>query len=261
MGDDAEFAQCDAEFRLRDRANLQIPTAIRHLDYNVHTVRTGIEVVADAGLTLDEVVADPFRLLTGSAYQDGNVMRCDPFHPATRALIALRLAAATSDADVLGEAVTEAHTAIAQHGVPPEIDCAYAVGTRGEDFCAVEVIAAMWTGESLPVPRRNLLRRLWSRLWRRLRWRLPPPTLSPEQWRERADAAYTMAGALVAMPADHPARPAVCEYTRAVMNPGVPGGLMEPYERKVYDALMKWAKTHKGSGWGPHEQSGRNGNQ
>lgn len=239
------------KFRQRDRANLEIPTSVRHLDYSVHTARTGPEVLADAGLTLDGVLKNPFRLLSGDAYGGGNTFRVDPFHPAARALIDLRLAAATNDASVLGKAVTHAVDAIAAHGAPPEIDDAYAVGVRGQDFCAPDVIAALWTGGSLPVHRGNLARRVWRRLRRRV-----PPTLSPEQWRERADAAYTMAGALVAMPADHPARPAVREYTEAVMAPGVSGGLMVQYESRVYDALMAWAKTHKGGGWGPREPSG-----
>lgn len=234
-------------FQERCRANLQVPLVARHLDYEVTTIRSGQEVLTDAGLTTEEVLADPTLLLRGEAYDGGLTTHVDPFHAATRWLIALRLAAGTQDEDVLEAAVAMAVDAIAEHGVPPEISDVHSVGLRAQDFSAADVVGSLYIPSAEPEAGR--LSRVAHRIRRALRTR-PMPTFSAGRWLDRAEAGYTMVGARASMPADHPARSLVTGYTEVVLDPGVVDSLVMLRGDHVGAVLWEWAEKAPRYGWG-----------
>lgn len=202
--------------RDRCRANLDTPMIVRDWDYQVTTVRTGEEILAAAGLTEQEVLSDPTLVLSSDeAYAGGNSLRIDPFHPAARALISLRLAAGTGDEKTLEAAIAMATDALAEHGVPPEIADAHAIGDRAENFDPIDVVGSLY------VPPTEERQSLWARIRRR-----PLPTVTASEWAARADAAYTMIGARVGMPDHHRARPIVTGYVDALANPAVPAAIV-----------------------------------
>ena len=205
--------------RDRCRANLQIPDFVRHWDYEVKTDRSGDEVLETIGVSMAEAINDPSVLLRNDlAYAGGSSTKLDPFHPATRSLIALRLSAGTWDEETIETAFAMASEALAEHGVPPEIDDVYAIGDRAENFSVGDVIGALYA----PPTDRPQRRSLWAWILRRDR-----PAVPAAHWAARTDAAYTMIGARVAMPAHHHARTVVTEYVDAVCNPLVSGALVE----------------------------------
>jgi|SRR5699024_512104 len=205
--------------RARCRSNLQIPGLVRDWDYEVKTVRTGDEVLEAAGVSLADAISDPSVLLRSDhVYGGGNSIRIDPFHPATRALIALRLSAGSRDKDTIEAGLAMSSDALAEYGVPPEIHDVYSIGDRAEHFSAVDVIGAMY----VPPTDLRARRSLWARLLRRDR-----PAVPPAHWAARTDAAYTMIGARVAMPAHHHARAVVTAYADAVCNPLVSSAVVE----------------------------------
>lgn len=215
--------------RDRCRANLQIPDFVRHWDYEVKTVRSGDEVLDTIGLSLAEAINDPSVLLRDDlAYGGGSSIKMDPFHPATRALIALRLSAGTWHKDTIETGLAMASDALAEHGVPPEIEDVHAIDDRAENFSAADVIAALYVPPTDLPPRRSL----WTWLLRRDR-----PAVPAAHWAARADAAYTVIGARVAMPAHHHARTVVTAYADAICNPLVTGPLVENRGNEVCQIL------------------------
>jgi len=202
--------------RDRGQRNLTIPLLVRDWDYAVETVRTGEEILAAAELTQQAVLADPTLVLSSDeAYGGGSSLLIDPFHPAARALIALRLAAGTGDEKTLEAAIAMAADALAEHGVPPEIADVYATGDRAENFSAIDVIGSLY------VPPTEGRQSLWARIRRR-----PLPTVTASEWAARSDATYTMIGARVSMPGHHSARSVVTGYVDALANPAVPSSLV-----------------------------------
>lgn len=202
--------------RDRGQRNLSIPQLVRDWDYQVTTVRTGEEVLTAAELTQQAVIADPTLLLSSDeAYGGGSSLKIDPFHPAARALIALRLAAGTGDEETLEAAIAMAADALDEHGVPPEIADVYAIGNRAENFDPIDVVGSLY------VPSTEERQSLWARIRRR-----PLPTVTASEWAARADAAYTMIGARVGMPGYHRARPVVSAYAEALANPAVPAAIV-----------------------------------
>lgn len=221
--------------RDRCRNNLQIPDLVRSWDYEVITVRTGDELLRTVGVSLAEAIADPSVLLrTDHAYGGGNSIRIDPFHPASRALIALRLSAGTREEETIESALAMASEALAEHGVPPEIDDVYAVGDRAQNFSAGDVIAALYVPPTDLPPRRSL----WTWLRRR-----DCPAVPAAHWAARVDAAYTVVGARVAMPEHHHARAVVTAYADAVCNPLVTGPLVENRGDEVGQILTDALQT------------------
>lgn len=229
------------------RENLRIPLGVRDLDYDVQMVRSGDEVLADAGLTVAEVLNDPTLLLRREAYQAESI-RIDPFHAAAGPLISLRLAAGTWNEDVLEIAVAMAVDAIAEHGIPPEIADVCATDLRAEDYSDVAVIGAMFIPSAEPQPSRKEPFFSWMRrvLGPILRSPHREPTISPYHWAERADAAYTMVGARASMPADHPARSQVTQYLDTLLDPRVPDALVLLRGIQVGDLLTKWSESGRG---------------
>lgn len=204
--------------RHRCHNNLLIPELVRDWDYEVGTVRTGDEVLEHAGVSLADILADPTVLLrSDQAYGGGSSIRIDPFHPAARALIALRLSSGTGDEDSLETAVAMASDMLAEHGVPPEIEDVYAIGDRAENFAVEDVIGVLY----VPPTELPWRRSLWARMRRR-----ELPAVPAAHWAARSDAAYTMIGARVALPVHHHARAVVTAYTEALANPAVPAALV-----------------------------------
>lgn len=230
------------EPRDRCRANLLTPVVVRDMDYKVQTVRSGEQVLAESRLSLDDVLANPMLLLcSDEAYSGGAAMRIDPFHAAARSLIALRLATGTRDEDVLEAAVAMAVDAIAEHGVPPEIADVHAVGVRANDFSTADVVAALYIPRAEPQsgrsPRRSWIRRVLGRRNTDL-----TPTVTPFEWADRADAAHTMIGARVSMPAHHPARSEVTAYTEVLLNPALPTELVVQRGTLMTLLLTEWSE-------------------
>ncbi|GAA3288199.1 hypothetical protein [Nesterenkonia halobia] len=209
-----------AQYRRKALNNLKTPGAVRPMEYRVDAVRSGTDVLAQEALSPRAVVADPTLMLSGGAYAGGATTAMDPFHPTTAAMTRLRFAAATHDEGIMEKAMDEASDALVTHGPPDQIERVSAVGTRAEEFSAMDVVAAM------------------------------PDWSTTGTWMGRAEDALVMCGVLAAVPHDHPARSAIEEYTRVLANPGVEAPLLQPYEDKVHSALMNWAKVHEANGWG-----------
>lgn len=179
------------QFAGKARENLGGPAFAREMEYNVNTVRSGDDVLSNAGLTKDQIVQDPTTLLRSDAYNGGSTTAMDPFHPATASLNELRFASSSGDESAIEGAVEKAVNAISQHGVPSQVDGVHSIGDKATSFEPVQLLGAM-------------------------------PQLSENTtWQERADSAHTMMAAQVAMPQDFPARQSVEEYTSALANPGV----------------------------------------
>lgn len=228
------------EPRDRCRANLLTPVVVRDIDYKVQTVRSGEQLLAESRLSLDDVLANPMLLLSSDeAYSGGAAIRIDPFHAAARSLIALGLATGTRDEDVLEAAVAMAVDAIAEHGVPPEIADVHAVGVRANDFSIADVVAALYIPRAEPQsgrsPRRSWIRRVLGR-------RNTDLTVTPFEWADRADAAYTMIGARVSMPAHHRARSEVTAYTEVLLNPALPTELVVQRGTLMTLLLTEWSE-------------------
>lgn len=178
-------------FAEQAKANLNGPSFAREMEYNVNTVRSGADVLSQAGLSQEQVTSNPTLLLSGEAYDGGSTAKMDPFHPATGAMNQLRFAASSGDEEAMERAVDQASDAVAQHGVPNQVSGVSSIGERAQNFESVQLVGAM-------------------------------PNLSENaSWQERADAAHTMMAAQVAMPETFPAREAVQNYTDALTNPGV----------------------------------------
>lgn len=194
------------------RGNLSGPEFSREMEYNVSTVRTGDDVLTNAGFTKQQAIADPTTLLSGDAYDGGRTTAMDPFHAATRALNELRFAGNSGDETAIQRAVERAADAIHQHGVPNQVDGAHSIGDRASRFEAVEIVAAM--------PRLG-----------------DSPT-----WMERAEAAHTMQAAQVAMPADTPVgiRTEVADYTAQLSRPGVDLGALAEQQADLIESIAWW---------------------
>lgn len=210
-------------YREKALKNLDVPLDLRPFEYEVKAVRTGDDVLAMEGLSFQGVLYEPRHLLVGDVYNGGSAMALDPFHPATDALVALRMAASSGIPAAFHSANMRASLALSEHGVPPQIESAWAIDTRAAEFSAMDVIAVM------------------------------PDLTEITRWRDRAQAAYEMRGALVAVPGDNPARAAIWEYTWLLSNPTVELILLEPYVDSVLAALEEWRATHEGGGWGIHQ--------
>lgn len=179
------------EHRRRAGQNLHIEPELRAYEYEVKTVRTGEEVLADAGLSPDDVHIDPRLLVRGSAYGGGDSLRIDPFHRATSRLRWLQFAVHTGNPDSIHAAIIHASKALRDYGVPAEIEDVYAIDQRAAEFQFVDVLAAM-------------------------------PVLTVDTpWMERLEGVRYMIGAFVAVPGDHPARTAIREYTWHLATPSV----------------------------------------
>lgn len=180
-----------AQFADTAKENLSGPAFSREMEYSVNTVRSGDDVLSNAGLTKEQVAQDPTTLLRSDAYEGGATTKMDPFHPATASLNELRFASSSGDEDAIEKAVAKAVDSVSQHGVPSQIDGVHSIGDRSSSFEPVQLLGAM-------------------------------PQLSENtSWQERADAAHTMMAAQVAMPQDFAARQSVEDYTSALANPGV----------------------------------------
>lgn len=225
-----QLAQVNRVYRAKALRGLRTPAHVIYLDYDVDTVRSGDEVLVREGISPQQAVEEPWRLLSGDAYNGGSTMAMDPFHPATAPLNELRFAVTHAvehqDEATMEVAAQRAGAQLAKHGPPPEINLVCAVGHRAQAFSAMDILALM------------------------------PNLELPHTWQDRADATYALMGALAGMPADNPARPAVEEYVAMLATPGVPPGFMTVYEVSVCDALMAWGKTHERSGWGIDERPG-----
>lgn len=158
------------EYAEQARGNLTGPDFSREMDYNVSTVRSGDDVLHNADLTKQQVMADPTVLLSGSAYDGGRTTAMDPFHPATGALNSLRFAGSSGNEADIESAVAKAVTAIDRHGVPDQIDGVHYIGdTKFDPF---DLVGAM------------------------------PELRESMTWQERAEVAHTMQAAQVGLPAD-----------------------------------------------------------
>lgn len=178
-------------FAEQAKENLGGPAFAKEMEYSVNTVRSGDDVLSNAGLSKEQVIKDPTVLLSGDAYNGGSTTAMDPFHPATGAMNELRFASGSGDENAIEGAVAKAVDAISQHGVPSQIGGVHSIGDRAANFDAVQLVGAM-------------------------------PQLSENaSWQERADAAHTMQAAQVAMPHDFGERDSVEEYTSALSRPGM----------------------------------------
>lgn len=163
------------EYAEQAKENLSGPAFSQEMEYKVNTVRSSDDVLNNVGLSQEQVVANPTLLLSGDAYNGGSTTAMDPFHAATPALNELRFAGSSGSEDAIQSAVEKASEAISQHGVPNQIDGVHAIGDRAGKFDPVALVGAM-------------------------------PTLTESMsWQERAEAAYTMQAAQVALPEDAPA--------------------------------------------------------
>lgn len=191
------------EHRRRAGQNLRIEPELREYEYEVQTVRTGDEVLADADLTPDDVHIEPRHLVRSSAYEQGDPLRINPFHRATSRLHWLRFADHTGNPDSIHVAMIHASKALREYGVPSEIDDAYAIDHRAQEFQRVDVLAAM------------------------------PVLTEDTPWLDRLEGVQYMLGAVVATPRDHPARTAIREYTWHLATPSVTNEALWVFEESV----------------------------
>lgn len=196
------------ELRRRAGQNLRIEPELRAYEYEVQTVRTGNEVLADAGLTLDDVHIEPRHLVRSSAYEHADPLRIDPFHQATSRLRWLRFADHTGNPDSIHAAIIHASKALREYGVPSEVEDVYAIDNRAEEFRFVDVLAAM------------------------------PVLTEDTPWMDRLEGAGYMMGAYVATPKDHPARTAIREYTWHLATPSVDYVQLSFFEEWVRELLV-----------------------
>lgn len=165
-----------ARYAEQAKENLSGPTFSHEMEYKVNTVRSSDDVLNHAGLSKEQVVDNPTLLLSSDhAYNGGSTTAMDPFNAATPALNELRFAGSSGNEDAIQSAVEKASELIHQHGVPNQIDGVHSIGDRAGSFDPVALVGAM-------------------------------PTLTESMtWQERAEAAYTMQAAQVALPEDAPA--------------------------------------------------------
>lgn len=194
------------------RENLAGPDFSREMDYNVSTVRSGDDVLHNADLTKQQVIADPTVLLSGSAYDGGRTTAMDPFHPATGALNELRFAGGSGSEADIESAVAKAVSAIDRHGVPDQVGGAHSIGDRATRFDPAEIIGAM------------------------------PRLGTDATWQERAEAAHTMQAAQIALPADAPTeiRDNLAEYTSQLSRPGVDLGGLADQKFDLIEQISWW---------------------
>lgn len=203
-----EWKAINAEYGQRARDNLSGPAFTRETEYKVAQVRSGDDVLHDAGLTRAEVMDNPTKtLLAGSAYNGGDTSVMDPFHPATQKMVDLRMATQSGDQDAIQNAVENAVNAVEAHGVPNQVSGVHAIGERAAQFEPVALVGAM-------------------------------PTITDQSsWQERAEAVQTMTGAMAAMPADYAARGPVQEYASALANPAVGAGQLDALKVQAVNAV------------------------
>lgn len=179
------------EYAEKARENLGGPAFAKEMDYSVKTVRSSDDVLTNAGLSRDQVVQNPSVLLSGDAYNGGSTTSMDPFHAATPTLNELRFAGGSGDEDAIQKAVEKAADAISLHGVPNQVDGVHSIGDRASSFDPIALVGAM------------------------------PDLRESMSWQERAEAAYTMQAAQVALPEGAPAviRDGVHEFTDYLSRP------------------------------------------
>lgn len=199
-------------FAEKAKENLNGPVFAKEMEYSVSTVRSGDDVLSNAGLSKEQVMANPTLLLTSDAYEGGATTKMDPFHPSTAALNELRFVSSSGDEDSIQAAVAKAVDSISEHGVPSQVNGVNSIGDRAERFDPVQLVGAM-------------------------------PQLSENMtWQDRADAAYTMMAAQVALPADTPSevRESVELLTTQLARPGVPLGDVAEHEADAIEAVSWW---------------------
>lgn len=201
-----------SHFAEKARGNLTGPEFSREMEYSVNTVRSGDDVLNNAGLSKQDVIADPTTLLSGDAYDGGRTTAMDPFHAATPALNELRFAGSSGNEADIESAVAKAVDKISQHGVPDQVSSVHSIGDRASKFDPAEIVGAM-------------------------------PRLGTEAtWQERAEAAHTMQAAQVAIPADTPTeiRANLEAYTSQLSRPGADLGGLADQQADLIEQISWW---------------------
>lgn len=185
------------QFREQALNNLTEPAFMQDVHYAATGRTQGADVLDAVGVSRAQAVQDPSVLFTSQAYGSDSTARMDPFHPSAGALNDLRFAASAGDQDQLQEALGRASEAIRDHGVPDYVSSVHSIGDKADQFSSASVLGAI-------------------------------PNITPEtSLSERAGAARAMMGAQAAMPADHPAREVVGDYTDALADPSADSATLD----------------------------------
>lgn len=207
-GGTPSLAESYEHYAKQARNNLDMPVHARNMAYTQAGRVEGDEVLDAAQMSLSDAVAHPDTLLSGDAYSGGDTTKMDPFHAATGAMMQLRFASASGDADAIEKAMNDASTVIADHGVPAQMSGMHAIGDQAAAFNPVALMGAM------------------------------PNIGTDTSMVERADAAQTMMAAAVSMPADYGARNEVMAYTEALATPTVDPGTLDVLRDQAIGAMQ-----------------------
>lgn len=186
------------------RENVSGPGFAQDQNVKANVTVEGAQIAEQMGMSAREVSQNPSVLLTGTAYEGGDVSKMDPRHPATSAMTDLRFAMTAGDEQGIQSASLRASDAISQHGVPGQITGISAVSGTPEGMATV--INAM-------------------------------PTISDDTpWQVRAEGATTMQAAMAMVPESSPAYEPMQNYVNALSSPTVDASSVEGLRVQAIEA-------------------------
>lgn len=187
------------------RENISGPDFAEDQNIKANVTVEGAQIAEQMGMSAREVSQNPAALLTGTAYEGGDVTKMDPRHPATSAMNDLRFAMTTGDEQGIQSASLRASEAISQHGVPGQIAGVSAVSGTPEGMATV--VNAM-------------------------------PTISDDTpWQVRAEGATTMQAAMAMVPESSPAYEPMQNYVQALSTPSVDAQTVEGMRSLVIESV------------------------
>lgn len=182
-------AESQKAYAEKARENVTGPGFAQDENIKANVSVDGAQVAEQMGLSAREVAQNPSALLSGAAYDGGDVSKMDPRHAATPAMNELKFAMMAGDQQGIDAATMKASDAISQHGVPSAVAGVSAVSATPEHN--ESFIGAM-------------------------------PTLSEDTpWQVRAESATTMQAAMSFIPESSPSREPMNNYVQALSDPGV----------------------------------------
>lgn len=185
------------------RENLSGPGFGENSNVKANVTVEGAQIAEQMGMSSREVAQNPSALLSGAAYEGGDVSKMDPRHPATGAMNDLRFALMADDTQGIESASMRASEAIAQHGVPSQISTISAVNATPEGMATA--INAM-------------------------------PSISEDTpWQVRAEGATTMQAAVAMVPESSAAYEPMQNYVQALGSPTVDAKTVENLREVVIE--------------------------
>lgn len=186
------------------RENLSGPGFGENNNVKANVSVEGAQIAEQMGMSNREVSQNPAALLTGTAYEGGDVSKMDPRHPATSAMNDLRFAMMAGDEQGIQSASMRASEAIDQHGVPSQVSAVSAVSGTPEGMATV--VNAM-------------------------------PSISDDTpWQVRAEGATTMQAAMAMVPESSPAYEPMQNYVNALSSPTVEASSVEGLRVQAIEA-------------------------